>query len=276
MKDFGIPVTVFKDDTIFRHQCDVLNEYYPVKEALELAEPIDSVLRQTVIDEASYIIGENENFKNMLTMDMNEYGIRNSTYSRNIQKLYHPENHMKMFTSIDLCEANFQMVRKFNAVEYDTWKDFIASITEYDYFKRAKKLRQILFGTVSKALPGRLQTLQRWAMEQIVTELIERMAMLPADVFGISADEIILHGRFEYLHINSYRAKVETFRVHRIGKTSMYYKKYLDGSIELKCVPSTYVCQVIKHILGKSTVPEDYVFQSNDGLLAKYMESCIK
>ena len=270
-KDFGIPITVFADKTIFNHQVNVLNMVYPIKHALELAKEIPDFFntRNLFFDNAVNIIRNNPKFSEFLEKDLSIYGVKNSPYAKNNSNLFSHLNHGKIFTSIDLCEANYQVCRDFGIIEFDKWKDFAKSISHYDYFKEAKKLRQIIFGTVSKSLPGRLKTIQRFYIESIANDHID-----PLDICNISEDELIIRGNFKDLQIYGFDAKVKTFELNRIGNTSMYYKKYEDGAFDLKCVPSTYVCQVIKHITKQPIEPFDMIF-SYEGKLAKFLEGIV-
>lgn len=132
----------------------------------------------------------NEAFKKFNTMSFDAYNFTNekSITSNNI---YNQTNVGKIFVSVDLKKANFQVLRKFDKdiiYNTDTYEDFIGKFTDIDYIKESKYTRQVVFG---KANPKR-----HIKLEKYYTYLIYKFMEHYADeqgwkVVSLNNDEII-------------------------------------------------------------------------------------
>jgi len=98
----------------------------------------------------------------------NDFLLPNAKYNK-ISNLYSNNNVGKIYISIDLKEANFQMFKLFKIIKTNNYKEFIRLFTNEEYFWNTKQARQIVFGQLN---PKRQQKYQRYVMLRLYDLLV--------------------------------------------------------------------------------------------------------
>lgn len=166
------------------------------------------------------------------------------------------------FTSIDLVKANWQSLSFWNAgivnnaASYEEWA---GQFTNEEYYLKSKQIRQVVFGKLN---PKRQQVIQRYMMDQVLHRL-DKATLVKFNVIGTTSDEVTImwdkkpkQAKLDYIRAvlpRYYDLHVDTFQLHRIGDKSFYKREYLDGSFDLKGVPTHYYPEVLQHVLGNET-----------------------
>ncbi len=206
------------------------------------------------------------------------------------QDIYNMGNANRTYISVDLKHANFNVFRMYDetlTLGFKSYEDLVGSITPFDYFKKAKYLRQVIFGNM---LPKKQQRLQKWVIDKIISVLHKEVGIQLTDFVSASSDEIVFAvapdniGQFVSMVGNKLAEdattkpyadwiKVEAFTLKSIGDKKFFVKENLvSGKVEFKAVPSLYFMQVYKKYIGKELEPYDLYFVS-DGYLAEFKET---
>lgn len=205
------------------------------------------------------------------------------------RKLYSPENHGKHFVSFDMVQANFQALRYHNVALVDShtnYFNFIGQFTDLDYFRKTKRIRQVLFGNTN---PKRLQRIQSHVTACFVQRLQEEVFKCDPDLsrfVSATNDEVvieIMEGETEtYMSelqkladSDKGKFKLTFFRLDQLKPYSMYAKVPLDtGNVEFKCVPSYLFPQVYKHWHKLDLDDRDlrFIFEHNEAQFVKPLE----
>lgn len=208
------------------------------------------------------------------------------------RSIYQPQHLNQSFISIDLVAANFNALRLVSpdiVLGCDAPEELIGRFTEHDYFKHAKRFRQVIFGSL---MPSRQRTLWRIQLDNVVSVLRE---VTKERVVVLSADEVILRAGADDspaavnrlrdalatdARTRDCRVRVDAFMLRGIeGPTArslydVYYVKehiYPRRISEFKCVPVHIFIQAYKHYLGQAITEDDLVF-FHDGRLARYLD----
>jgi hypothetical protein len=182
--------------------------------------------------------------------------------------------------SIDLKSANFNSLRFFNPETVLNTKDFSELVSRYSsvpYYSHVKIFRQVVF---EKLQPNKQQGLQRKMMDSVLTELFK----IKPDLYVRmpSNDEIIIplnNGQEKFTtqfqeaiknHPLTEILRLEEFSVEHIFD-DLFYKKFDDGKIVLRNVPSPYYSKAYKMVRGLEITDEDSYF-IYEGKLAKFVK----
>ena len=203
------------------------------------------------------------------------------------KELYCEENDGKIFISVDMRQANFNIM-KLQAFDifydYDrsvahTWESFLASFGASPYLQGSKYLRQVIFGACNPKKQIQAQTEQ-------MTLLANEFDKGGNKIYSVVTDEIIFDSSCYYPHIVSFMEDAElgnkdfyhitAFMLIKVGEIG-YIKKILYDSDDIrntgkniiKCVDSDFMCQFIKCMYAEKIEDHDLVFDYK-GKLASF------
>ena len=210
-------------------------------------------------------------------------------------QVYKEFNDGKQFFSIDLTKANYQALKwysKYIANENDdennlimgthTFDEFISLFSEDEYFRKAKKFREILFGYIN---PKRQQIIQKYLVEKIVVFCINKGLFKMEDIRDYTSDEIVFelndyNKTGEYRNIindfaieNDLDIHIDVYTLTRLNPYDFYVRELDDNTVDFKGIESSLMAQCYKHYFGiTGLVEEDLLFLASNHMLAKYIE----
>lgn len=138
-------------------------------------------------EQVIYYLKNNPGFNTFCQEDMNQFTIRNNTYTS--RDVYKDPNIGLWFFSIDMVKANYTALRFYDPSIFnhtDTWEEFLSQFTENQHFIESKYMRQVILGALS---PGRQTTYEKYLMDQIVTRLAEEYG---EQIECFTNDEIVI------------------------------------------------------------------------------------
>lgn len=138
-------------------------------------------------EQVIYYLKNNPGFNTFCQEDMNQFTIRNNTYTS--RDVYKDPNIGLWFFSIDMVKANYTALRFYDPSIFnhtDTWEEFLSQFTENQHFIESKYMRQVILGAMS---PGRQTTYEKYLMDQIVTRLAEEYG---EQIECFTNDEIVI------------------------------------------------------------------------------------
>lgn len=309
VKDMDIPINVF-DDQYFSYFIDLFDSFYNSKFKYELLKSAldilgteenffsesDRIIKSIVSDISSNIVYKKFNSeKNLIDLIAVPHG-----------NLYTAINDGQSFISIDLREANFQCLYRFDDSMFNgatSYQEYIRKFTKIPYFIQSKHLRQIIFGNLN---PKRQQVFQRIMLEDVVKVLIDKLGIKFTDLFFMSHDELIIrYNKGTNYCINEgtdlieritmgllkcgsdckkpVNVKIELFNIHKAIPNDMFIKhtiicdqkkmvlSYEDPKrISLRLVPAYFVSQLIRYIEGSQVTENDLLFYY-EKMLCKFL-----
>jgi len=197
------------------------------------------------------------------------------------QDLYKSYNAGKKFISIDLEQANFNVLFKMCPQVFEGHKDYeswLGSFNASRYFILSKHIRQVIFGNLN---PQRFQRVQRLTIMDVAERLsgffdVDRFISQTADELIVSTTEEDFESDLrEVLAVTdlaSVPIRVESFNLVRLKETSCYAVEYGDGKFKLKNVPASIFMQAYRYYKGESLQEYDLHFEY-EKQLASFMES---
>ena len=311
IKDFLLPFPVADPEYIF-YYVNLFDEVYHSKEKYDMYLALFNKLGG---DEKFFVyskeIQENalNKIKNSPAYDSFIHDTRDlfSGYkwlATNVPKgqVYKGINDGKRFLSIDLVKANYQALKYYTrnilnlpANEDDlilgtnSFDEFIRKFTEEEYFTKAKKFRQVIFGNMN---PKRQQTIQKYIINEILTYLLDGLLSIE-NLKDYTSDEIVFEidenvnvdnilGKFQAkqkemnidLHLDIYTLKwLKKAGDNENSKEGFFVREFDDGRIDFKGVESSLMPQVYKHYKGMFDLrEEDLLFYASNGMLARYIK----
>lgn len=307
VNDMMLPVHVFEEPHFSRHM-EAIDKHYGSMEKLGLlidmlvdlgddAENKMFALSSKLQNDIVSAIQATPAYCEWRDEKISPYKYQNSGIPR--ASIYTPSNVDKRLVSIDLAEANFASLwlqSKDIVLGFDSYAEMVGSFTKYEYFKRSKHIRQMIFGSLC---PSRQQTLWRVTMDKIVTVLrSEAVGIETAQLLMLSNDEVI----FEVCHDEeatklverisvalestnetssiSRRVKIDVFDLRDIkgSDKKFYVKEHIHprvGKVEFKTVPSYFFMQAFKRYVGLPIEVGDLIFY-HDGVPAFFAQPIYK
>ena len=298
VKDMSIPIQVLQDPYFYNY-IQLLDPYFDTFQKMKLLEDAiefydseeDFMVASARI--RNYILNTIkalDAYKRFNTMDMSSF--RPISLVSN-QNLYNPLNDGKLFVSIDLVKANFQSLEyAVNGIWNElsegihSYTDLVTYFSSTDYFRKSKKIRQIIFGNLN---PKRQQTIQRHIMSLLKADLIKDDVIKENDIKMASSDELVWveeNERLGYsdiapaleeraIEVANAKVRVTIFRLKRVGTDNFkfYVKEEINDNGEkkiIKGVNSAYMPEVVRFLNGESSLEVDR-FYMNDGRLSKFV-----
>lgn len=150
-KDNEYPINIYKDP-YFSERLKFFGFYEEWKKYVETVEQFGgenkflehcNIIQEKIID----LIKNNEAYKKFETFNMSLYPPFGIQRSRN--SIYKKTNTGKILLSIDLSNANFNALRKFDeslVINKKNYYEFISEFTEIEHIRKSKYIRQVIFG----------------------------------------------------------------------------------------------------------------------------------
>lgn len=292
-KDMNIPIKVFVEP-YFTERLDLYDTWFNTKEKWKLFLEVLSDF-QTEQDYFSYYNSVKDKAINYLNSveAMQRFMFEDDYKSWKIVNEGFPKNDIfkesfvgRHFISIDMKKANFTSLKHYDRSivgEKETYEDFIGMFTEYEYLKKSKYIRQVIFGNCN---PKRQVSYEKKLMDEVLSDLL---TVLSRDrVVYFSTDEIVLDVThyadldilLKYIanllitkELSGINLTSELFELDKIPNTSVYVKKFLDEEgLEFKCLDSFLAPFVFRKYLGQDYLESDYMFMF-EGRLAKFIDT---
>jgi hypothetical protein len=280
IKDFKLPIQPIEEH--FNYYIETLDPYYNSIESLSLlmdmlkdAQKETNNLEEWFFNTSRKItssiindISKTEAYQKFIQQDMNVFAIKNKNIKSS--SLYIKNNVNKVFCSIDLKKANYQALNLISndlVLNTNNYEEIISKYTDYDYFKKSKQIRQVIFGNLNAK---RQQKIQKYIMNEISCFLISE-GLKEEDIISCSADEVCfeLHNLTNIKEImqnrnvlNDIDFHVDIFELNDLSNDrTLYYKKNVDNDfVEFKSIPSYYILECIKKYEKKEIDHRDKLF----------------
>lgn len=295
IKDYKLPFQVTQEP-MFSYYIKTLDPHFGTVAKLKLLTDVIDTLgtEEDFFSESNKVktelintIQAKDSYKELQNDRLESYDVQTGVSTRDI---YTMENINKTFISLDLKHANFNVFRMFNpelTLGFDTYADLVGSVSEFDYFKQSKYLRQVIFGNM---LPKKQQKLQKFVMSKLITMLHEDVGISMDDFVSASADEVVfavakqdlkqfvdmLERKMAENTITQEFAswvRVEAFDLLAIGDKKFFIKENcLSGAVEFKGIPSFLFMQVYKKYTGEPLETLDKTF-FHEGYIATFTDS---
>ena len=294
-KDFKMPFQVVQEP-MFSYYMHQLNDAFDTSNKLKMLEEVINTLgnedeffkeSNKVKDTIIKAIQSTDAYIRLQDDRLDNYNTINQIKQ---QDIYNMGNVNKTFISIDLKHANFNVFKMYDSeltLGFDNYEAMIDDITKFEYFKKSKYLRQVIFGNM---LPKKQQRLQKWVMDQIITMLHKDVGIELKDFMSSSADEVVFvidaSNAVEIMDLVSRKlkgnnttekfaswCKVEAFTLKSIGDKKYFVKENcVTSDIEFKGIPSYFFMQVYKKYTNQEITDMDKSFYF-DGMLATFNKS---
>lgn len=291
VKDYNLPVHLHEDPYFF-YLMDLYDMHWHTHEKVALMREVLSKTggreenffktAEDVVSTMTSQVANSNAIKELASLDMDKrFPLTHQLPTGNI---YTNEFVGRPLVSVDLKNANFNSLRLLGLSEEldaNTYEGWMKAITPFEYFHKAKGLRQVVFGHLQ---PKRQQRLQRYVMGVFASFILRA----GGKVISSSSDELIIEGlAAEKVHdlvssaalrqgIPQNLWRVESFILHRIIPDQDFYLRAsaeLDGKTkqDLKMVPAFMMPQVYKALINQEVQAEDLVFL-HEGKLSRFLE----
>jgi len=288
IRDMKLPISISKEP-YFSYLLNLIDPYY---ESLTKYEAFKNAIEKNGFEEFTarnkeliqgtidYLKSKPE-YEEFNNLDMSEFD-RKVHISK--KELYHPDSVNNRFISIDLTKANFQSFRFAVPEIFDgssSYNDFMMRRGADEYMLLSKQIRQVIFGNLN---PQRQQKIQLFIMNNIAA-LLESHGVDLDTVYSLSSDELVFeagsHTEDYIKHVMNelpqFDVRVEEFVLERPFKQPFYVKRFIDGTISFKLVPSDSMAEFIKRFEGKAVEEMDlYYYDNSNKRLAKFIEPFIE
>ena len=312
IEDMKLPITVMEEGP-YEYLVGLYEEIYKTKTlwegVLKAVEEDFNGNAKAFIE--SYFLGRETLLQSILqspwysiynVRDLNEFSATNLEFSYIPEKL--PKNNIynesrtgQYYLSIDLSRANYQALSLispefFTGVAvgpgegerpkelYSKWIDTVLAEkcpeSVREYLKRAKHLRQVIFGNSN---PSRQMTIEKWMITKAAGPVKEFVGNL-GEIITRDNDEIIFALGSEpveldwkalleirdriaaedhiYLNPEIFYLKSVEYKTVTDQSVRAYLKEYSDRSYDIKGVQKNYMAQIYEDLLGLPTSPDDY------------------
>lgn len=172
--------------------------------------------------------------------------------------IYTDKNDGSYFVSIDLKEANYQILKLEGLCDSKNWNEYVSKFINNEYFGRIKLLRVKI---LRPCIPKNHQILWQNIILSVLDSLIKNNIISPDMLAVFDGDGIIIRVPkdkiIEYKEkcnvyvldqFSAYDFRVDAFQLKQIkmnGYTAYAFINPKDGSVSFKCVNATQLLEVI-------------------------------
>jgi len=294
IKDYSIPITVVQDP-YFGHQMELLDKQYKTAHKASLLNdallvfPNIEDLHKHIRETRERIVDDIKNSDPYKEFQNRVMGFSQDTPNipKDIKKnIYKPDCIGIDLVSLDLTEANFNILRMYKVLSEKTYRELVIKYTDLEYFIQSKKIRQVIFGNLN---PKRQMACIRFLTKSMAESLSKKFPNF--EIASLSHDEVIFkmpdgedlpddemdlleeYVWFASSFPNPLHIRIEKFKLERLDiPKSPYVKRFSNGSYDLKCCPGNYTLEVIRYLNDEAPNFNDRVFNL-DGRLATYAAS---
>jgi|SaaInlStandDraft_4_1057021.scaffolds.fasta_scaffold46331_2 hypothetical protein len=294
VQDHGLPIQVVQEP-MYSYYIEQLDTQYDTKNKLKMLTDVVSELgsEEAFFAESNKVkdtlikqISDTEEYASLQLDRLDDRIVDNGVKQ---QSIYHMGNINRTFLSVDLKHANFNVLKMYDSrlvLGSDTYEEMIGSITTFDYFKKSKYLRQVIFGNV---MPKKQQRLQKWVMSKVVDVLHRDVGIAMDDFVTSSSDEVVFNVDSKNVDmlvemVNNKLTNnkltediaswcnVDAFTLKSVGDQKFFVKENcLDDSVVFKGVQSYLFMQVFKKYFELPLTDHDMVFYY-EGHLAEFKD----
>lgn len=300
VKDFSLPINLFKEP-YFSYFLNEFNNFYKIDEKINylntIFNDIDSEnqffdLSEKLVDSIKKEILNTNSYKNFNEKSIGEIIPNEDELGKlNVinQELYIDENINKFYLSVDLSNANYNVINLFglnDELKVKSYQNLLSKNTNYDYFIKSKYIRQVILGQLN---PSRQQKIQKKVLLHFIKTLKDNS--INNRITISSNDEFIIHLNKNdnidnlQIKINSilltldnkfHFFKVEKSTFQKIDENHKFLiKKTFDlnnnEKIDFKNVPTLFFPQVYKKYFNLEVNDYDLTF-FHEGFKAKLEE----
>lgn len=287
VKDFKLPIAVPKEP-YFTHFINLYDNLLQTKHKLSLMNSVIEYCKKNNTNFNSY---SKDVVKRVATsiQDHPDYAKLKDTISKvSVPKMPNKANIYsydvipckKWYISVDIRKADFSSIKRFQPSLIDnkgSFEEFILKFTPYEYYRKAKHFRSVVFGLIKL----NLSKLQKVILNDAYTVLDKEK------VLGLmGADEIILTTTEEEFKqdllsvksvVDTTTFRVEAFTLQPLdplfGFERQLYNDETDSfTAELKCVPKDYYAQVYTRYFSLPTHPYN-LKTMKDGVIVTFDET---
>jgi hypothetical protein len=172
--------------------------------------------------------------------------------------IYSHENNEKMFISLDLKAANYQVLRLYGVVEEKTWDEFIGKFTDDPYFRNLKKLRLKALSS-DKLFPNKQRIVWQNMTVDILDSLLKSGIVDESMLAAWNSDELLFHtdeeseGLYELIqeHVTKYfgmwHITLEQFTLYALSPDKPYFvKRGSNDKVAFRCVAGKHMREAQK------------------------------
>lgn len=299
ISDIKLPVSPIDLDSYW----DRVFKFFPgSKEKLERFQDEISEDPDKWISKSEFLRGaliesfkQNEKYKEFVSSSMASWEVPqiSGAYSKSIYEIVANEDLEGVkFLSIDLKEANFQVLKRIGVYSDETWKDLLSKRTESEHIKNSKYFRSVVYGNLNV---GRIQTVEKYMINE-VREFLETAKVLPENYQLLSRmpDELVYKiqgeiGEFDCrelelaveeklgtrVKINHYTLKHQYLqsKSNPGRKIKFFSKHYIEkNEYELVCLGAPYC--LIANVLwkGEEIKKEDKLYLNQEGFMCEILD----
>lgn len=291
VKDFSLPIQLVQEP-YFSYYLNLYDDIFNTKALFRLlTETVEALggeeqfflTGKRLQEEAIEAVTKTEKYQEFISGDLSRFSVPEGIGKENI---YNPNNDGRYFVSFDLKKANYNALKFYHpdiVLGTSSYDEFIGRFVDLEYFKKAKHIRQVIFGNLNPKRQIKIQ-------QHIIGELLKVISSyFPKDkIKATTNDEIVLalEKPEEYLanteFKNALTKKVENlgielnesvFRLRQLKPFTYYVKEFCgDGEkrVEFKMVPALFMPQVVKHYFGKDIEEYDLYFY-HEGQIARFV-----
>lgn len=286
-KDTDLPINLYHEP-YFTERIHLFNDLFDSVEKLETFKKDLSNFKNEeeyfeyynkVKDNFINNLKAKKEYEEFLTCNMNKFSVPD--YKVGGKSVFTETNIGKRLISIDLKQANFHAMKFFNrnlVDNKDTYEELIGQFTPLKHIIKSKYIRQVVFGNCN---PKRQVTIEKFMMHFVMEILLKYMDT--KHILTYMSDEIVFE-YFDGVDLESIYKELdqlqkekgfllhcEDYVLHKIENTEFYMKKFVDGSVEFKCVNHLFYPFVARAYKGEEVQENDKVFY-HEGYLSKFIE----
>ena len=271
-KNYNIPIQIY-EDPYWSSRIELFDELFDTKARLadfqkDLDTYIDeqdyfeqdNIFLQEVIDD----IRDSEGFQFFNSTDNNDTLAYDTKYVIGLQNyrkndIYVEQHKDKLFVSIDLKKANFQVLKYFshkNNKEIfqgkETWEEYLSIFTQERTKISSKHLRQVIFGALN---PSRVTKYEKILMCNLLLKILDEFPEWREKVVSLNTDEIVIE-------IDKYNPNTWEFTSLTLMNTLNIIKQKL---VEI-CLEMGLYCEIdvfVLEKLGKDVWKKVFVLNSS-------------
>lgn len=189
-----------------------------------------------------------------------QHPVRSDSRKTKSSNIFCKENHLKHFISIDMKQANFQVIKLNELIDTETWSEYLTRFQVHPYFAKLKKLRLKVM-----TFPELCPTKQKIAWENCTLEILDRIieskTLSETDFAVWNGDEIVFHtesdtmldkyhklGQFLAEQFPNVQLHCQIFQLMMLDEEKRYYVK-LDPQTSkptFKCIGSQHMIEAVK------------------------------
>ena len=268
VKDHKLPITIFKEP-YFSYFVDTYEDLFKSKTLYN--EFVATVAKfggesgffsesKRIQNDIISDIGSSHAYLDFISCDMSGFKTPTLVSEGN---LYNANNHDKLFVSIDLKEANFNVLKSVDpdiVLNCKDYADLLGKYTTEPYFFNSKHVRQIIFGHLN---PKRQRRLQKFTIQsKIIPIALDLISSDLTQYKTASDDEVVIELdetsynnlgiTFDELStVTGVPVNLEKFKIKQLGDKPFFVKEFEDGTYAFKAVPANYFAECYKYYLKK-------------------------